>query len=125
MASTHGGKWCSLVGELQAGHAEVLAFSGSLHAVGRHRDIDSLLFCCIRIGLVTTASIFAGRTAMLHRSLIAAIALASALGVSALDAQAWDDSKYPDLKGQWVRADGARGVGRYDPTKPPGRLQEA
>jgi hypothetical protein len=29
------------------------------------------------------------------------------------------------LKGQWVRAEGARGVGRFDPTKPPGRLQEA
>jgi hypothetical protein len=37
--------------------------------------------------------------------------------------QAFDDSKYPDLKGQWVRGDG--GMGRYDPTKPPGRGQEA
>src|SRR5258708_23632426 len=45
------------------------------------------------------------------------------LGV--VDAQAWGDGKYPDLKGQWVRAEGARGVGRFDPTKPPGRLQEA
>jgi hypothetical protein len=38
-------------------------------------------------------------------------------------ARAWDDSKYIDLKGQWVRGDG--GMGRYDPTKPPGRGQQA
>src|SRR5262249_13701552 len=42
----------------------------------------------------------AGRTLMLHRSSIV-IALAAALTVTA--AQASDESKYPDFKGQWHR----------------------
>jgi hypothetical protein len=62
---------------------------------------------------------------MFYRSLVGAIALIAALCVTIVHGQALDDAKYPDLKGQWVRAEGARGVGRYDPTKPPGRLQEA
>jgi hypothetical protein len=66
-----------------------------------------------------------GSTIMLDHITTAAIALATAFCITVADAQAWDDSKYPDLKGQWVRANGARGVGRYDPTKPPGRGQEA
>jgi len=53
------------------------------------------------------------------------MALMAALAMSIGGAAAFDDSKYPNLKGQWVRAEGARGVGRFDPTKPPGRLQEA
>jgi hypothetical protein len=61
---------------------------------------------------------------MLYRSLTGVIAFVAALGVTIVDLQAWDDAKYPDLKGQWVRADGNRGVGRFDPSKPPGRLQE-
>src|SRR5438067_3278498 len=61
---------------------------------------------------------------MSYRRMISAIALAG-LCATIADAQAWDDSKYPDLKGQWVRAEGARGVGRFDPTKPPAREQEA
>jgi len=60
---------------------------------------------------------------MLYRSLIGAIALMSVLGVTMTVTRAWDDSKYPDLKGQWVR--GWKGGGLYDPSKPPGRLQEA
>jgi hypothetical protein len=36
-------------------------------------------------------------------------------------ARAQDQSKYPDWSGQWVRI----GPGHYDPTKPPGRGQEA
>ena len=60
---------------------------------------------------------------MFYRSLIAAIALASAWGVTMTDARAWDDSKYPDLKGQWVRGPG--GGARYDTSKPAGRRQEA
>jgi hypothetical protein len=36
---------------------------------------------------------------MLYRSLIGAIALVSALGVPVTDTRAWDDSRYPDLKG--------------------------
>src|SRR5207302_10658030 len=66
-----------------------------------------------------------GRIAMLNRCLISAITLLTALSVTIFDTRAFDDTKYPDLKGQWVRAEGARGVGRFDPTKPPGRLQEA
>ena len=62
---------------------------------------------------------------MPYRISLGAAALLAALYVTTVDSQAWDDSKYPDLKGQWVRAEGARGVGRFDPTKPPGRLQEA
>jgi len=60
---------------------------------------------------------------MLYRSLIGVIALVSTLCVTIVDIQAWDDTKYPDLKGQWVRAPG--GGARYDLTKPPGRGQEA
>jgi hypothetical protein len=60
---------------------------------------------------------------MPHRTSIADITLVAALGMMMIsDARAWDDAKYIDLKGQWVRADG--GMGRYDPTKPPGRRQE-
>ena len=62
---------------------------------------------------------------MLYRSSIGAIVLMAALCATIAGVQAWDDSKYPDLTGQWVRAEGARGVGRYDPTKPPARGQEA
>src|SRR6516165_3493611 len=60
---------------------------------------------------------------MSHRTSIAAAGLVAALGMMMTDAAAWDDAKYMDLKGQWVRASG--GMGRYDPTKPPGRGQEA
>ena len=62
---------------------------------------------------------------MLYRGSIGAIVLTAALCATIAGARAWDDSKYPDLTGQWVRAEGARGVGRYDPTKPPARGQEA
>jgi hypothetical protein len=54
--------------------------------------------------------------AMPYRSLIAAMSLLAAQYMTVVDAQAWDDAKYPDLKGQWVRAEGAGGVGRFDPT---------
>src|SRR5947208_15719755 len=64
-----------------------------------------------------------GRTCMVDRSLIAAIALVVALCATTAEIRAWDDSKYPDLKGQWVRAPG--GGARYDWSKPAGRGQEA
>jgi hypothetical protein len=56
------------------------------------------------------------------------ISLAAATLVAALIAtmgqpQAFDESKYPNWKGQWMRGDG--GGGRYDPYKPPGRGQQA
>ncbi len=60
---------------------------------------------------------------MLHRSSIAAMALAAALGAAIADAQAWDDTRYPDLKGQWVR--GYPGLARFDPAKGLGPRQEA
>src|SRR6202521_2506463 len=60
---------------------------------------------------------------MLQRCWFATAAVV--MSMTANGAQAFDDARYPDLKGQWVRAEGARGVGRFDPTKPPGRLQEA
>jgi hypothetical protein len=60
---------------------------------------------------------------MFERSLIAAIAVVLALGATTAEIRAWDDSKYPDLKGQWVRAPG--GGASYDWSKPAGRGQEA
>ena len=60
---------------------------------------------------------------MSHRTSIAAATLVATLAMMTTDAVAWDDAKYIDLKGQWVRASG--GMGRYDPTKPPGRGQQA
>jgi len=38
-------------------------------------------------------------------------------------AQAFDETKYPDLSGQWRRT--ATGAPRYDPSKPPGLGQQA
>src|SRR6266516_2905951 len=64
-----------------------------------------------------------GRTCMFDRSLIAAIAIVVALCATTAEIRAWDDSKYPDLKGQWVRAPG--GGARYDWSRPAGRGQEA
>jgi hypothetical protein len=58
---------------------------------------------------------------MHHRSLLAAVAL-MALCISTMESQAWDDSKYPDLSGQW-RPIG--GPGRFDISKPAGRGQHA
>ena len=52
---------------------------------------------------------------MLHRSSIAAMALAAALGATIASAQAWDDTRYPDLKGEWVR--GYPGLARFDPAQ--------
>src|ERR1700752_792317 len=40
---------------------------------------------------------------MLRQGSIAALALAAALPLTWSAAQAFDDSKYPDLKGQWLR----------------------
>ena len=56
---------------------------------------------------------------MLHR--IALGAFVMALGLA--DAEAFDDSKYPDWKGQWIRR--PETGGQWDPNKPPGRAQQA
>jgi hypothetical protein len=60
---------------------------------------------------------------MLHQHSIGAITLAVALSMTCAGAWAFDESKYPDWKGQWVRTDS--GTPRYDPSKPPGRGQQA
>jgi len=60
---------------------------------------------------------------MLQRSSIAMMALAAALVAGLGGAHAFDDARYPDLKGQWVR--GYPGLSRFDPAKPIGLRQEA
>jgi hypothetical protein len=57
---------------------------------------------------------------MPDRSLIRAVTLAAALICMSSGARAFDETKYPDLTGQWVRI----GPGQYDPAKPPGRGQQ-
>ena len=44
-----------------------------------------------------------------------------------ISARAFDETKYPDLKGKWSRAivPGATGQPPHDPSKPPGRGQQA
>jgi hypothetical protein len=63
---------------------------------------------------------------MILRYAIASMALA-ALCASIGSASAFDDSRYPEWTGQWLRAvvPGARGNPTFDPSKPPGRGQEA
>jgi hypothetical protein len=62
---------------------------------------------------------------MLWRSAVVAVVLAAAL--VATDARAFDDSKYPDLGGQWlaVRIPGVGGQPGFDPYKPWGLGQQA
>jgi hypothetical protein len=60
---------------------------------------------------------------MLYRNAIVAVLCAAALCGSNSIASAFDDSKYPDLSGQWRRT--ATGAARYDPSKPNGRGQQA
>jgi hypothetical protein len=59
---------------------------------------------------------------MLERSLVGAAVLAAAFCATTLETRAWDDAKYPDLRGQW-RSIG--GPGRFDISKPGGRGQQA
>jgi hypothetical protein len=66
---------------------------------------------------------------MLYRNLIGAVVLA-ALAMPAGDARAWDDTKYPDWKGQWMGgwinpAPGVTGQPSYDQSKSDGRRQQA
>ena len=58
----------------------------------------------------------------LHRSLFGAIALAAALLMIALDASAFDESKYPAFQGQWKRKLGT--VNAWDESKRPGLPQD-
>ncbi|HEY7301657.1 MAG TPA: hypothetical protein VH684_27525 [Xanthobacteraceae bacterium] len=51
-------------------------------------------------------------------------AVALMLGLTIGSAQADQRSKYPDWRAQWVRVDAGHGP-QFDPTKPPGRAQQA
>ncbi len=64
---------------------------------------------------------------MPNRNSIGIVALLAALTHSATTVLAFDESKYPDLKGQWVRfrVPGVVGQPSYDQTKRGGRAQEA
>jgi hypothetical protein len=64
---------------------------------------------------------------MFRRSLLGTTVLAAALFMAFGPAHAFDESKYPDLKGQWVRArvPGVSGQPGYDPTKNQGLAQKA
>jgi hypothetical protein len=53
---------------------------------------------------------------------IGAMTLAAALAMAG-SAGAFDEGRYPDWRGQWLRTD--TGIPRYDPSKPAGRGQEA
>src|SRR2546423_77912 len=63
---------------------------------------------------------------MLSRASIAATTLAAALFASVASLQAFDDTKYPDLSGQWLAVRlGVRGQPAFDPTKSWGLGQQA
>jgi hypothetical protein len=59
---------------------------------------------------------------MQYRSATAALALLAALCAAPAQALAWNETSYPDFKGQW-RAVGD--PGRFDPSKDPGPAQQA
>src|SRR5690242_11947185 len=65
-----------------------------------------------------------GRTAMLVRNAVGAFTVAALLGVAAPSANALDEAKYPNWKGQWLRMGSGQGAA-WDPTKPGGRGQRA
>src|SRR5580700_1924574 len=60
---------------------------------------------------------------MPYQMSVAALALVVSLCFSLAGARAFDEAKYPDWKGQWLRTD--TGIPRYDPSKPAGRGQQA
>jgi hypothetical protein len=50
-------------------------------------------------------------------------ALAAAIALATTSASAFDESRYPDWRGQWMRSE--TGTPRYDPSKPSGLGQQA
>jgi hypothetical protein len=59
---------------------------------------------------------------MRNRSLLGAIVLAAAgIGMAVTGARAFDNAKYPEIRGAWERP----GAAQWDPTKPPGLRQQA
>ncbi len=59
---------------------------------------------------------------MFHGRSIAAIVLVAALLRTIAPGQAFDESRYPDLNGQWSRA---HARSQWDPSKPRGLQQQA
>jgi hypothetical protein len=55
------------------------------------------------------------------RTPIGPIAVAAVLCLTAVGVRAQDDTKYPDMRAQWTRI----GSAQFDPSKPPGRGQQA
>jgi hypothetical protein len=66
--------------------------------------------------------ITARRTTMFWRSSIGAIAALAVMCLSIADCQAWDETKYPDFRGQWRPIGGPM---RFDGSKPWGPGQQA
>jgi hypothetical protein len=62
---------------------------------------------------------------MLDRSLIGVITLAVSLFGASIGASAFDETKYPDWKGQWTRIPLAPGPASFDPTRTVGLGQQA
>jgi hypothetical protein len=62
---------------------------------------------------------------MLDRSLLAATTLAVSLLGATAGASAFDETKYPDWKGQWTRIPIAPGPASFDPTRTVGLGQKA
>ena len=62
------------------------------------------------------------RDIMRNRSSLGVVGLAVAgLAMAATAEQAFDDAKYPDIRGAWARP----GAAQWDPTKPSGLRQQA
>ena len=64
------------------------------------------------------------RSEMLYRKAIGAAAMTAALCLATGRASAFDDAKYPDLKGQWICV-APPGQRAFDPGKPRGWAQQA
>jgi len=64
---------------------------------------------------------------MIKRCIIGAVALVTALGAAIAPGFAHDEAKYPDLKGSWIKTDRGQATTStpWDPSKPPGRGQQA
>ena len=58
-----------------------------------------------------------------YRSPTGAFAFAAVLTFSIIGARAFDETKYPNWKGQWVQLGGNQDS-PWDPTKPPGAGQQ-
>src|SRR5258708_26082915 len=105
-------------------------------SVGRrhHRDflISRLTASAVRITppAITASAVIAlycmrprsyGRTTMRYRSSIGVVAFAAALLMEIASAAAHDETKYPDLRGQWTAIGGSV---KYVPDKPSGLGQQ-